>query len=53
MLRSTTSAFTRVFDELVAAWCAADPGSIGCFMGPGSAAQRKDALRRVRDMGYV
>jgi len=28
MLRSATSAFTRVFDALwLAAWCAADPGS--------------------------
>jgi len=30
MLRSAVSAFTRVFDALwLAAWCAADPGSIG------------------------
>jgi hypothetical protein len=30
MLRSAISAFTRVFDALcLAAWCAADPGSIG------------------------
>jgi hypothetical protein len=29
MLRSAISAFTRVFDALwLAAWCAADPGSI-------------------------
>jgi hypothetical protein len=29
MLRSATSAFTRAFDTLcLAAWCAADPGSI-------------------------
>jgi hypothetical protein len=29
MLRNAISAFTRVFDALwLAAWCAADPGSI-------------------------
>jgi len=34
MLRSATSAFTRVFDALwLAAWCAADPGSIRCSSG--------------------
>jgi hypothetical protein len=42
MLRSATSAFTRVFDTL---WrCAADPGST--VAGPGSAEQRESAAPR-------
>jgi hypothetical protein len=44
MLRNAISAFTRVFDALcLAAWCAADPGSIvfGGVMSPGSAEQRE------------
>ena len=50
MLRSAVSAFTRVFDAVgFAAWCAADPGSIGSVtIGPGSAEQRY-TLHRVRD----
>src|SRR6202790_2998131 len=49
MLRSAISAFTRVFDALcLAAWCAADPGSIDMGGGPGSA-EHRFALHRVRD----
>jgi hypothetical protein len=52
MLRSAISAFTRVFDALcLAAWCAADPGSITVVMGPGSAKHRF-ALHRVRDTRF-
>jgi hypothetical protein len=43
-LRSPDAAQRAAF----AAWCAADPGSTGIVIGPGSAKQRF-ALRRVRD----
>src|ERR1700716_2260479 len=49
MLRSAISAFTRVFDALcLAAWCAADPGSIRRgSLGPGCAVhRRRDAAPR-------
>ncbi|HWX05471.1 MAG TPA: hypothetical protein VN065_06545, partial [Bradyrhizobium sp.] len=51
MLRSANSAFTHVFDALcLAAWCAADPGSIlGCDWVPALRRTAEEALHRVRD----
>ena len=53
MLRSAISAFTRVFDALwLAAWCAADPGSIAPGWVPALRCIAKEALHRVRDTRY-
>src|SRR6266852_7782521 len=53
MLRSAISAFTRVFDALcLAAWCAADPGSIVHSASPWAAALRSSVKKAAPRPGH-